>query len=151
MSDDELQITTADMLEIVAGGGNGVEYVDVCGLIETAAKELRQKDEEITTLLARLAPLDDEKLREIAARHVAGIDGHSDDWDRYVDEAKDYIDAIRPHIEAAERERCVKKIEPTGPRPCDCDSCSCGNIGDAQTVAAWDEATANAAAIRSGK
>ena len=58
MSDDELQITTADMLEIVAGGGNGVEYVDVCGLIETAAKELREKDDEITRLRA-----ENEKLR----------------------------------------------------------------------------------------
>ena len=43
-------LTTADMLEIVAGGGNGSEYVDVSGLIETAAKELREKDNEIEQL-----------------------------------------------------------------------------------------------------
>ena len=43
-------VTTADMLEIVAGGGNGSEYVDVSGLIETAAKELREKDNEIEQL-----------------------------------------------------------------------------------------------------
>ena len=43
-------VTTADMLEIVAGGGNGSEYVDVSGLIETAAKELREKDNEIEEL-----------------------------------------------------------------------------------------------------
>ena len=61
-------------------------------------------------LAAHLAPVDDDILREIAAMHVARIDGHSDDWDRYVDEAKDYIDAIRPHIEAVERERCAKRI-----------------------------------------
>ena len=43
-------VTTADMLEIVAGGGNGVEYVDITGLMETAAKELREKDAEIEQL-----------------------------------------------------------------------------------------------------
>jgi hypothetical protein len=50
-------VTTADMLEIVAGGGNGSEYVDVSGLIETAAKELREKDNEI------------EQLRKLEARY----------------------------------------------------------------------------------
>ena len=43
-------VTTADMLEIVAGGGNGSEYVDIVGLLETAAKELRTKDEKIEQL-----------------------------------------------------------------------------------------------------
>ena len=43
-------VTTADMLEIVAGGGNGVEYVDITGLMETAAKELKEKDAEIERL-----------------------------------------------------------------------------------------------------
>jgi hypothetical protein len=62
-------------------------------------------------LAAHLAPVDDDILREIAAMHFARIDGHSDNWDRYVDEAKDYIDAIRPHIEAVERERCAKIAE----------------------------------------
>lgn len=38
---EELDVSTADMLEIVAGGGNGVEYVDIPGLLERAAKELR--------------------------------------------------------------------------------------------------------------
>lgn len=28
---------------------------------------------------------------------------------------------------------------PSGPRPCDCDRCDCGNVDDAQQVAAWDE------------
>lgn len=40
-----------------------------------------------------------------------------------------------------------------GPRPCDCERCDCGNVGDAQAVAAWDERAASthpldAAAIR---
>jgi len=48
-------VTTADMLEIVAGGGNGVEYVDITGLMETAAKELREKDDEIEQLREALA------------------------------------------------------------------------------------------------
>lgn len=47
-------VTTADMLEIVAGGGNGVEYVDITGLMETAAKELREKDDEIERLRGML-------------------------------------------------------------------------------------------------
>lgn len=43
-------VTTADMLEIAAGGGNGSEYVDIVGLMETAAKELREKDDKIERL-----------------------------------------------------------------------------------------------------
>jgi hypothetical protein len=44
---DKFDVPTADMLEIVAGGGNGVEYVDLPGLLERAAKELREKDAKI--------------------------------------------------------------------------------------------------------
>ena len=43
-------LTTADMLEIAASGGNGSEYVDIVGLMENAAKELREKDAEIEQL-----------------------------------------------------------------------------------------------------
>ena len=43
-------VTTADMLEIAASGGNGSEYVDIVGLMENAAKELREKDAEIEQL-----------------------------------------------------------------------------------------------------
>lgn len=39
-------VTTADMLEIVASGGNGSEYVDIVGLMKNAVKELREKDVE---------------------------------------------------------------------------------------------------------
>ena len=43
-------ITTADILEIAASGGNGSEYVDIVGLMENAAKELREKDAKIERL-----------------------------------------------------------------------------------------------------
>jgi hypothetical protein len=56
---EEFEVTTADMLEIGAGGGNGVEYVDVNGLIEKAAKELRDKDARIAKLEAALKPFAD--------------------------------------------------------------------------------------------
>ena len=39
-------------------------------------------------------------------------------------------------------------IGPKGKRPCDCDTCDCGNSGDMRAVAWWDEAKANADAIR---
>ena len=36
------------------------------------------------------------------------------------------------------------EVEPValGPRPCDCERCDCGNVGDAKEVAAWDERAA---------
>ena len=55
-------VTTADMLEIVAGGGNGVEYVDITGLMETAAKELREKDDEIVRLREMLVEAEAELI-----------------------------------------------------------------------------------------
>ena len=50
-------LTTADMLEIAASGGNGSEYVDIVGLMENAAKELREKDAEIERLREALKEL----------------------------------------------------------------------------------------------
>ena len=47
-------LTTADMLEIAASGGNGSEYVDIVGLMENAAKELREKDAETERLREEL-------------------------------------------------------------------------------------------------
>lgn len=47
---EEFDVTTADMLEIIAGGGNGIEYVDIVSLIEKAAKELREQAYEIERL-----------------------------------------------------------------------------------------------------
>ncbi|ACL58511.1 hypothetical protein [Methylobacterium nodulans] len=29
-------------------------------------------------------------------------------------------------------------LKPTGERPCDCERCDCGNVGDAAEVAEWD-------------
>ena len=52
---------------------------------------------------------------------------------------------------AAERERCARLCEPTGPRPCDCERCDCGNATDARMVAEWDEATSIARRIRGGE
>ena len=55
MSDEEFIITTDDMLEIVAGGGNGVELVNISALLAQAAKELREKDEKIANLKEDIA------------------------------------------------------------------------------------------------
>lgn len=50
----------------------------------------------------------------------------------------------------AMRELAAKAVEPERPRPCDCEpwSCTCGNYGDAQSVAAWDSDAAAARIIR---
>ena len=71
-------VTTADMLEIVAGGGNGVEYVDITGLMETAAKELKEKDEEIERLQGYR-----NKILEEAALNAEGFGGSTNDAKNY--------------------------------------------------------------------
>ncbi len=48
----EGDITTADMLEIVASGGNGSELVELPAIMSKAAKELREKDARIAELEA---------------------------------------------------------------------------------------------------
>ena len=48
----------------------------------------------------------------------------------------------------AEREACAKLVAPKVPRPCDCESCDCGNKDDAQRVAEWDAENLAATAIR---
>jgi hypothetical protein len=45
-------------------------------------------------------------------------------------------------------EECAMVVEPTKPRPCDCERCYCGNHGDMEAVAAWDADASNAKAIR---
>ena len=45
-------------------------------------------------------------------------------------------------------EACAQIVEPKGPRPCACERCDCHNQRDAEAVAAWDMAAANAKAIR---
>jgi hypothetical protein len=58
MSDDEIVLTTADMLEIVASGGNGAEYVNIPSIMEKAAKELRDAAGRIAQLEADIAHAD---------------------------------------------------------------------------------------------
>jgi hypothetical protein len=55
-ADEPFKITTADMLEIVASGGNGSELVDLPSLLEKAAKELRDYETEVTLLRKVLRP-----------------------------------------------------------------------------------------------
>jgi hypothetical protein len=47
---EEIEISTADMLEIVASGVDGVEFIDLPRLLRQAAFELRAKDEKIIDL-----------------------------------------------------------------------------------------------------
>ncbi len=49
---DEQEVTTADMLEIVASGGNGSDLVDLSPLLQKAARELREKDARIARFQA---------------------------------------------------------------------------------------------------
>lgn len=58
------------------------------------------------------------------------------------------IDALLAQARREGIEAAAARIEPSYPRPCDCTSCSCWNIGDAEAVAAWDSAKAAAADIR---
>jgi len=68
---EDFQVTTADMLEIVLSGGNGAEYVNIAGLMEKAANELREKDAEN----ARLR----EALRAVVACWEVPTYGNSSD------------------------------------------------------------------------
>lgn len=56
--------------------------------------------------------------------------------------------ADRAEVRRAALEEAAKLLDPKGPRPCGCDHCDCGNPGDHAYVCAWDEAKANATAIR---
>lgn len=61
------------------------------------------------------------------------------------------FDALRSQLEDAREnalEEAARVAAPLTARPCDCERCDCGNAGDAKSVAAWDEATTLAAAIR---
>ena len=96
-------------------------------------------------LAARLAPVDEDALVEIAAREIAFAQGDvespnsefmDENWHCWEPEARAAIAAIRPHIEAAERERCAKIAETPDLWVTDKPSRGCDDI---------------AAAIRSGK
>ena len=96
-----------------------------------------------------------EGLIEKMARHIAVSDDRMPDpnsewcdenWHCYIPEARAALAVAEPVI----REECARIIEPSFPRPCDCEDCYCGNRDDAERVSAWDEAAANAKAIREG-
>lgn len=38
----------------------------------------------------------------------------------------------------AQTDAVLRLLEPSGPRPCDCTRCDCGNVGDAAHVTSWD-------------
>lgn len=48
-------------------------------------------------------------------------------------------------------EEAAKVVDPPGDRPCDCDTCYCGNHGDMEAVAAWEADNCAAKAIRALK
>ncbi len=80
---------------------------------------------------------------------VAGIWGS-----RYAEAAERQRDEALAALEKARAdalEEAAKIVGPKGERPCDCDSCYCGNHGDMVAVAAWDADAFNAKAIRSLK
>lgn len=45
-----------------------------------------------------MTPEKREEMIKKTARHVAALNGHSDEWERFLDEAEDYLDAILPEI-----------------------------------------------------
>jgi len=58
------------------------------------------------------------------------------------------FEAFAKLVAAKEREACAKVCEPKTPRPCDCESCDCGNSTSARMVAEWDESASIVKAIR---
>jgi hypothetical protein len=80
------------------------------------------------------------KTQGYANAHEAGVRSLADDIARI--EATGRAEAL---------EEAAAAIEPKDDRPCLCDYCTCQNIGSAASVATWDEAKANAAAIRALK
>jgi hypothetical protein len=58
----------------------------------------------------------------------------------------EYADLVK--VVEAEREACARVCEPKTLRPCDCESCDCGNSTSARMVAEWDESANIAKAIR---
>lgn len=72
----------------------------------TIAEQVARMWEENEALLARLAPVDDEALVEICAKGIAS--SKTNGYEAWMQESRAAIAAIRPHIEAAERERCAK-------------------------------------------
>lgn len=87
---------------------------------------------------------------DAAVQRAAEMERDRDEWkESVVDGNKRFQIAEQRAREM--QERCAQAIDPKDRRPCDCDSCYCGNLGDAQAVADWDACKAAAACIRAIK
>lgn len=56
--------------------------------------------------------------------------------------------ALARAVERAAYEKAALACGPRGQRSCACDSCDCGNLDDAQSVAAWDAEARCAVRVR---
>jgi hypothetical protein len=85
--------------------------------------------------------------REMLRRYFSGSDYRCDDLMNVLHSAGYRI--LGPgELDKETLEKCAEVVQPKGPRPCDCDRCYCGNVGDLEMVTAWDQQEANATAIR---
>jgi hypothetical protein len=94
-----------------------------------------------------------DRLRYTAGHLINGAVADGDIDSFMLVEAADEIDRLRAAPQtvvdrASIIEECAMVVEPTKPRPCDCERCYCGNHGDMEAVAAWDADASNAKAIR---
>jgi hypothetical protein len=116
LTDEELDITTADMLEIVASGGNGGELVELPAIMSKAAKELREKDARIAELEAALA-----KAKETADAEFTAKLRYRDE--RFAAEAE--VKRLREALEYYASQYCESPgFDGCGEcEPHDCDGC----------------------------
>ena len=104
------------------------------------------------------APMSDERLETLRRLTGCLFDWSRHDANKTIAELVAEIDRLSTSL-AAERgvarakalEEAAKAVEPKRPRPCDCDTCYCGNHGDMEAVAAWDADAAAAKSIRALK
>ena len=118
---------------LVNGLGYGFQVAD---LTQRAAKALEAQAKEIAELK--------EMMRALII--IVEFSNMADSSRKLTSQARAALAVAEPVI----REECAKIIEPSFPRPCDCEGCYCGIRDDAERVSAWDEAAANAKAIREG-
>jgi hypothetical protein len=141
-------------------GDGATEYIraDIAEARERAAVAAKVQEiaERVTPLLSQYIADDVLPCYDIESE-VYLVDPEADQANAaFVDHAIRAIsdtDALAEYVEmviAEERERCAKIVAPKRPRPCDCEGCYCGNVGDAETVAQWDADNASAAAIAKG-
>ena len=84
---------------------------------------------------------------QVLVRALEAASDYVEDW---ILRNKALLSAILPS-RAEIIEECAKVVEPQGFRPCDCETCYCGNSGDARAVAQHDEGMTMARAIRALK